>query len=152
MNFNEALEAMREGKKVKRPHWGGYWFWDAQQATVMMRTKDDEIIDLFDTDRKEYTLTNIASTDFMIADEENTPILGGILTGLSFGKALDIVQRSNKGMRLPTWQRDVVIKCQYPDEHSKMTHPYLYVESRFGRVPWKETVVEMFSNEWEIVD
>ena len=27
-----------------------------------------------------------------------------------------------------------------------------YVESRFGRVPWKETFIELFSEEWEIVD
>jgi hypothetical protein len=53
-------------------------------------------------------------------------------------------------MRLPQWQPDVYIKCQWPDEHSKMTHPYLYVTSRFGCVPWKETVVEMFDRRWEV--
>ena len=31
-----------------------------------------------------------------------------------------------------------------------MTHPYLYVTSRFGCVPWKETVPEMFSCSWEV--
>ena len=59
--------------------------------------------------------------------------------------------KAGKGMRLPKWSDDVVVRAQYPDEHSKMTHPYLYVESRYGRVPWKETYVEMFSNEWVIV-
>lgn len=56
-----------------------------------------------------------------------------------------------KGMRLPSWSPDVVIRVQKPDEHSKMTAPYLYVESRFGRVPWKETMIELFSNSWELV-
>ena len=55
-------------------------------------------------------------------------------------------------MRLPQWKEDVVIRAQYPDEHSKMTAPYLYVESRFGRVPWKETMIELFSENWEVVD
>lgn len=55
-------------------------------------------------------------------------------------------------MRLPKWGSDVTIRAQYPDEHSKMTAPYLYVESRFGRVPWKETMIELFSEEWEIAD
>ena len=55
-------------------------------------------------------------------------------------------------MRLPSWKEDVLIKVQYPDENSKMTHPYLYVESRFGCVPWKETMVELFSDQWEVVD
>lgn len=26
MTFGMALEYMKVGKKVKRPHWGGYWF------------------------------------------------------------------------------------------------------------------------------
>ncbi|MED1403871.1 DUF2829 domain-containing protein [Bacillus mycoides] len=25
MNFGQALEVLKEGKKVKREHWGGYW-------------------------------------------------------------------------------------------------------------------------------
>ena len=70
-----------------------------------------------------------------------------------FGDALTKLQtRKAEGMRLPKWNEDVVIKLQYPDEHSKMTHPYLYVESRFGCVPWKETVVEMFDDGWELVN
>lgn len=76
-----------------------------------------------------------------------------LYSNLSFGRALDAIQDSPKsfGMRLPKWSRDVVIKCQIPEEDSKMTAPYLYVESRYGRVPWKETMIEMFSRDWQIV-
>ena len=69
---------------------------------------------------------------------------------MNFGEAFEQVKKGN-GMRLPAWKPDVVILAQYPDEHSKMTAPYLYVESRFGRVPWKETMIELFSEEWEVV-
>lgn len=69
----------------------------------------------------------------------------------SFSDALHAL-KNGKGARLPKWSPDVVIRAQFPDEHSKMTAPYLYVESRFGRVPWKETFIELFSEEWEIVD
>lgn len=74
--------------------------------------------------------------------------------GLTFGKAFDLINDIAKnelehpgysgtyGMRLPKWSSDVIIKVQYPDKNSKMTAPYLYVESRFGRVPWKETNIE----------
>lgn len=69
---------------------------------------------------------------------------------MTFEDALkQIKQDSATGMRLPQWNKDVIIACQRPDENSKMTHPYLYVHSRFGNVPWKETFVEMFSDEWE---
>lgn len=67
-----------------------------------------------------------------------------------FGEAFEAVKNGH-GMRLPQWSEDVVVRAQFPDEHSKMTAPYLYVESRFGRVPWKETMIELFSDKWEIV-
>ena len=74
-------------------------------------------------------------------------------SNLNFGVAFDTIKGSVKelGMRLPHWKDDVVIKIQTPDDNSKMTAPYLYVESRFGRVPWKETMVELFAENWEVV-
>ena len=75
-------------------------------------------------------------------------------TDLSFGLAFDMVRMDteNLGMRLPSWKEDVIVRVQMPDANSKMTAPYLYVESRFGRVPWKETMIEMFSKKWQLVD
>lgn len=76
---------------------------------------------------------------------------------LSFGKAFDVLreldaQEPNKyGMRLNSWKDDVVIRIQNPDDNSYMTAPYLYVQSRYGRVPWKETMIELFSDSWYIV-
>jgi hypothetical protein len=66
-----------------------------------------------------------------------------------FGLALEEVKKG-KAMFLPQWSKDVSIKAQFPDEHSKMTAPYLYVESRYGRVPWKETNIELFSDKWKV--
>lgn len=72
---------------------------------------------------------------------------------LSFGAAFDYLKIGNVDyMRLPQWKEDVKIRIQRPDENSKMTAPYLYVESRFGRVPWKETMIELFLDEWEVGD
>ena len=71
--------------------------------------------------------------------------------GVNFGLALEAMKKG-MGARLPHWKPDVVIRAQYPDEHSKMTAPYLYVESRYGRVPWKETMIELFSDDWMIVE
>ena len=74
-------------------------------------------------------------------------------TDMSFGSAFDMICiHDNYYMRLPKWSPDVKIRVQKPDQHSKMTHPYLYVESRYGRVPWKETYPEMFSNDWELYE
>ena len=72
--------------------------------------------------------------------------------GLTFGEALNAVMGGGVGMRLPKWSPDVVVRAQFPDDNSKMSHAYLYVESRNGRVPWKETYVEMFADDWELVE
>lgn len=68
---------------------------------------------------------------------------------MTFSEALDAL-KAGKAVRLPHWKKDVRILLQTPDEHSKMTAPYLYVESRFGRVPWVVTQVELLSNVWEL--
>ena len=59
--------------------------------------------------------------------------------------------KNGMSARLQHWQPDVRIMLQEPDEHSKMTHSYLYVQSRFGCVPWNPTQVELLSEEWEII-
>jgi len=69
---------------------------------------------------------------------------------MNFGLAFEEVKKG-KSMRLPQWSSEVVIKAQFPDAHSKMTAPYLYVESRYGKVPWKETMIELFSEAWEVL-
>lgn len=70
---------------------------------------------------------------------------------MNFGQAFESV-KEGKGMRMPQWSSDVVVRAQFPDEHSKMTAPYLFVEIRFGRVPWKETNIELFAENWEVTD
>jgi hypothetical protein len=67
--------------------------------------------------------------------------------GVPFGLALEHVKRGGR-MRLPKWSPDVVILGQFPDEGRKMTAPYLYVDSRFGRVPWSPTMIELMADDW----
>lgn len=70
---------------------------------------------------------------------------------MEFGLALVGLQNGEYDeIRLPQWSEDVKIKIQRPDEHSKMTAEYLYVESKFGRVPWIPTQIEMLSTKWEV--
>ncbi len=70
--------------------------------------------------------------------------------GLSFSMALEAL-KIGKAVRLPYWSPEVVIRMHNPDSKGWMTAPYLYVDSRYGRVPWKETFIELFSDEWQIV-
>jgi hypothetical protein len=146
VKFEQALKLMQEGKKVKLPSWGGYWYWDNEKQTVMMHCKDGKVLDIRETQAVEYTLSNIVSDEWILADDKNTPVLGGEAL-FGFDEAMKYLKRGIP-VRRNEWKPDVKICTQFPDEHSKMTAPYLYVESRFGRVPWKETMMEMFSEDW----
>lgn len=104
MRFVEALKAMKNGAKVKLPSWGGYWCWDAEKETVMIhcRPQDSdhqgEILDIRETQRVEYTLSNVASDEWMIADEENCPVIGGEAM-FGFGDAIKYIKRGLKVKR-----------------------------------------------------
>lgn len=70
--------------------------------------------------------------------------------GKTFGCVLGAL-KEGRAARLPHWKPDVRIMLQVPDEHSKMTHAYMYAQSRFGCVPWNPTQVELLSEEWEVI-
>ena len=36
MKFSEAFKTMKEGRGVKLPTWGGYWWWDEESQTDML--------------------------------------------------------------------------------------------------------------------
>ena len=99
MIWNEAFKAMKKGAKVKLPSWCGYWFWDRDQQTIMMHTKDGKDIDVRSTENPDYTFGNIGSDEWMIATGENCPALGG-MNLFSFSEALKQVKKKRKVTRL----------------------------------------------------
>lgn len=103
MNFKQALKLMKQGAKVKLPSWGGYWYWDPDKQTVMIQCRPEDsnqgdILDIRETQRVEYTLLNVTSDEWMIADETNCPVLGGEAT-FSFGDAIKYMKRGMKVKR-----------------------------------------------------
>ena len=98
MRFEEALKIMKDGGKVKLPSWGGFWKWDPEKESIIMRTKDGEELDIRETKVVEYTLGNILSDEWVVADENNCPELGGEAT-FSFGEAIKYLKRGMKVAR-----------------------------------------------------
>ena len=103
MKFKEAFEKMKSGAKVKLPGWGGYWYWDSEKETIMMRCRQKDsdqgdLLDIRETQRVEYTLMNMQSEEWEIADEKNCPVLGGTAT-FSFADAIRYLKRGLKVAR-----------------------------------------------------
>lgn len=47
--------------------------------------------------------------------------------------------------------KDQWIEVQRPDEHSKMTAPYIYIRNQQGElVPWLASQGDIFAQDWEI--
>ncbi len=91
-----------------------------------------------------------------------------VITKLSYGEAVEYVKgpfkqnedgtgkyvsdiEGRRGMRLPQWSPEVLIRLHVPQEEGLMTAPYLYADSRKGRIPWIGTQIEIFSHDWEVV-
>lgn len=104
MLFEKALELMKKGERVKLPSWGGYWFWDPEKETILMRCRPGNsdtgkpVMDIRETQRVEYTLLNLCSNDWEVADTSNCPILGGEAL-FSFGEAIKYLKRGLKVKR-----------------------------------------------------
>lgn len=98
MKFIEAFKAMKEGHKVKLPSWGGYWVYDADGDNIWMHCKDGRVLEIRETVVLTYTLENICSDEWIIADEANTPMLGGF-SMFSFGEAIKYLKRGFKVKR-----------------------------------------------------
>lgn len=160
MNFKQALEAMKKGHKVKLPSWGGYWEYDASIDGIVIHCKEGNT--LYNcTERLLYTAENIISDEWIIADENNTTILGGEAT-FNFGEAIKYLKRGFKVARKGWNGKGIYLEMQKPDENSKMTLPYIYIVTNTlvsdnphaprGIVPWLASQTDMLCEDWVFVD
>lgn len=159
MKYSKALELMKKGAKVKLPTWGGYWFWDPDQETIIMHTKDGEELDIRETQRVEYTTLNVASEDWVLADDSNCPELGGEAL-FGFEEALKYIKRGFKMCRKNWNAKDqyVFYTDPYMNDQYKVVenpnmvgtlYPFLVIKTNYnGIVPWLASQTDMLANDW----
>lgn len=82
---------------------------------------------------------------------ERVVISENLTFGSVFNGLIEHIGEEGVCARLPQWTDDMWLKIQMPDEYSKMTIPYLYVEVGRNRVPWFPSNGELFSLEWQLV-
>ena len=157
MQFKEALELMiNKNAKVKLPAWGGYWCWDKEKQTVMMhcRPKDTDkgqgpVLDIRETQRVEYTLDNICSDKWIIADEKNCPVLGGVAT-FDFQTALKYLKRGLTLTRLGWKYLDVKeVYLRYNNDEESFTSYIVYNNGDKQTKYYDEMPVsDMMADDW----
>lgn len=81
-----------------------------------------------------------------------------IMKNISFSTALIYCKNNFKISRSGWNGKGMWVELQVPDEHSKMTLPYLYLNyppcdkyPNGSRVPWLASQTDLLENDWEVL-
>lgn len=79
-----------------------------------------------------------------------------------FGKALKLLKEGKKIKRKGWNGVGIFITLQVPDKHSKMTQPYIYIDTLGlqttnqnapkGRVPWFPSQTDLLAEDWIVAE
>ena len=80
-------------------------------------------------------------------------------TNLNFGQALSFLKSRKKVCRSNWNGKGMWLLLQFPDEHSNMTLPYIYIEYPEGhpaypngsRVPWLASQTDLLCEDWMVL-
>ena len=155
MIFKEAYELLKNGKKIKLPDWKGYWV--VEDNTIKMHTKDGRVLSITETEDVFYTLNFIVNRDdWEVVDDDYE--VSDIVSTFTFGEAIRHLKNGKRVARKGWNGKGIFIELQVPDEHSKMTHPYIYIDTTGldttnpdapkDRVPWLASQTDMLATDW----
>lgn len=79
---------------------------------------------------------------------------------LNFGEAIFALKYKRKVQREGWNGKGMWLELQVPDEHSKMTLPYIYIEYPVGhvaypngcRVPWVASQTDILAEDWLVIE
>ena len=81
---------------------------------------------------------------------------------MNFGEAIEQLKLGKKAARKGWNGRGIFIELQTPDQHSKMTSPYIFIDTTGLKtdndqapkscVPWLASQTDMLSDDWLLVD
>ena len=81
---------------------------------------------------------------------------------MNFGEAINALKKGLRVARKGWNGRGIFIELQMPDEYSKMTHPYIFIDTTGlqtdnkyapkDRVPWLASQTDMLAEDWTIME
>lgn len=82
--------------------------------------------------------------------------------GMTFGEAISALKQGHRCRRRGWNGKGIFVELQRPDEHSKMTEPYIFIDTNglqtanpdapISRVPWLASQTDMLREDWEVVE
>lgn len=163
MNFKEAYEALKQGAKIKRPHWRGYWM--KEHGTITMHCKDGSVIPFTETDDIFVDLDNIVADDWQLLEDCDVKELN--ITTFTFGEALSNLKRGKEVTRKGwngknqfiflikgTELRDA-LKCGYGEyEGEPVITSAIAIKTISNQIQigWLASQSDMLSEDWMLVE
>ena len=81
---------------------------------------------------------------------------------MKFGKALELLESGHSVFRTGWNGNGIFIKVQFPDKHSKMTAPYIYIDTTGLQtdnpsaprviIPWLASQTDLLADDWQQLD
>lgn len=72
---------------------------------------------------------------------------------MNFGDAIQALKNGKRVARAGWNGKNMYLELQHPDEHSKMTLPYIYMRTVQGDfVPWLASQTDVLSDDWITVE
>ena len=160
MKFIDALELLKQGKKIKLPSWSGYWI--KEDDTVKMYCKDGRVLDIRESEDVFYTLSNIASEDWKLAEDEeihldvHTFTFGEAIRRLKVGQKVSRKGWNGKGqyIQLATGisyklGAGKIVNCTHEDIGNKAI---AFVGASGVQMGWLASQADMLAEDWVVVE
>jgi hypothetical protein len=78
---------------------------------------------------------------------------------MEFSDALRQAIEFRRRIYRPSWNGNIgseeprqFVQAQFPDAHSKMNNPYLYITQSNGATPWVPSQGDLFATDWRCLD
>lgn len=70
----------------------------------------------------------------------------------SFSRAVEILKEGGRVARTGWNGKGMWLELQVPDQHSKMTLPYIYMKTADNhQVPWLASQTDILADDWEMI-
>lgn len=158
MSFEEAMDALAAGHKVKLPEWIGYWFIDQNERALDKRIKVyDRHGDVLDTP---YMGDYRGRTDWTITDGLRD--FGGAIVALKAGKKVARIGWNGKGMFLwllpatevkKEWVKDPMLLEAFGDRETLpcLGSIRMFTATKEVLTGWLASQTDMLAEDWMVL-